>query len=69
MCQKMLLTNIDSMQSEGGANHFVSIGINFGFTLLSIIPTWIVLSELEGSHEVRVTEEDVQEDAKLGGKA
>ena len=45
------------MQSEGGANHFVSIGLNFGITILCIFPTWIVLSELEGSHEVRVTEE------------
>jgi hypothetical protein len=57
------------MQSQGGANHFVSIGINFGVTLLCIIPTWIVLSELEGSHEVRVTDEDEHADAKLAGKA
>jgi hypothetical protein len=42
------------MQSEGGANHFVSIGINFGFTILCILPTWIVISRLEHSHEVRV---------------
>lgn len=54
-----------SMQSEGGANHFVSIGINFGFTLLCIVPTWIVLSELEGSHEIIVTEEDAREQDKL----
>ncbi|CAN9106390.1 unnamed protein product [Alternaria alternata] len=46
-----------AMQSEGGANHFVSIGINFGITVLCVFPTWVVLSELEGSHEVRVTEE------------
>lgn len=46
------------MQSEGNANHFVSIGINFGVTLLSIVPTWIVLSELEGSHEIIVVESD-----------
>lgn len=46
------------MQSEGNANHFVSIGINFGITLLSIVPTWIVLSELEGSHEIVVVESD-----------
>ena len=57
------------MQSQGGANHFVSIGINFGFTVLCILPTWIVLSELEGSHEVRVTEEDEQAHTKLAGKA
>lgn len=45
------------MQSHGG-NHFVSIGLNFGITLLCIIPTWIVLSELEHSHEVQVVAED-----------
>jgi len=54
-----------AMQSQGGANHFVSIGINFGFTLLCIAPTWVILSELEGSHEVRVTEEDLDADAKI----
>lgn len=46
------------MQSEGNANHFVSIGINFGILLVSILPTWIVLSELEHSHEIRVTEDE-----------
>lgn len=49
------------MQSEGNANHFVSIGINFGITILCILPTWIVLSELEHSHEVKVTEEVAEE--------
>lgn len=39
------------MQSEGNANHFVSIGLNFGITVLCLFPTWIILSELEGSHE------------------
>ncbi|XPT02687.1 hypothetical protein M3J09_011799 [Ascochyta lentis] len=57
-----------AMQSEGNANHFVSIGINFGFTVLCILPTWIVLSELEGSHEVYVTEE-TEADNKLSGNA
>lgn len=47
------------MQSEGNANHFVSIGINFGVLILCVFPTWIVLSELEHSHEVKVTEEEV----------
>ena len=51
------------MQSEGNANHFVSIGINFGVTVLCILPTWIVLSELEGSHEV--TMENVGVTSKL----
>jgi hypothetical protein len=39
------------MQSEGNANHFISIGLNFGILILCIFPTWIVLRELEGSHE------------------
>lgn len=47
------------MQSEGGANHFVSIGLNFGITVLCIPFTWIVLSELDHSHEVKVTEAEV----------
>lgn len=42
------------MQTEGDANHFASIGLNFGMTILCIFPTWIVLSQLEHSHEVRV---------------
>ncbi|WVN85364.1 uncharacterized protein L203_100509 [Cryptococcus depauperatus CBS 7841] len=45
-----------AMQSEGNANHFVSIGLNFGILLISITPTWIVLSELEGSHEMVLVE-------------
>ncbi|CAG1962507.1 unnamed protein product [Fusarium graminearum] len=44
-----------AMQSEGNANHFVSIGLNFGITLLCVVPTWIVLSGLEHSHEIKVT--------------
>ncbi|KAJ5630855.1 uncharacterized protein N7484_010955 [Penicillium longicatenatum] len=48
-----------AMQSEGNANHFVSIGLNFGITILCIWPTWIVLSELDHSHEVRITVDDV----------
>lgn len=48
------------MQTEGNVNHFASIGLNFGVTLLCVIPTWIVLSGLEHSHEVQVTVEDVQ---------
>ena len=47
------------MQTEGNANHFVSIGLNFGITMLCIVPTWIVLSGLEHSHEVQVTADDV----------
>jgi MFS family permease len=55
-----------AMQSEGNANHFVSIGLNFGITILCIAPTWVVLSELEGSHEVRVTEQDVGNEEEIG---
>ncbi|KAF2020453.1 MFS general substrate transporter [Aaosphaeria arxii CBS 175.79] len=58
-----------AMQSEGNANHFVSIGLNFGITVLCIFPTWIILSELEKSHEVYVTEEQVVADQKLDNEA
>ncbi|TYJ51458.1 hypothetical protein B9479_007970 [Cryptococcus floricola] len=56
-----------AMQSEGNANHFVSIGINFGILLICIVPTWIVLSELEGSHEVVVVEGTDTQSVKDGG--
>jgi MFS family permease len=56
-----------AMQSEGNANHFVSIGLNFGITILCIAPTWIVLSELEGSHEVKVMEEEVETEGDVKG--
>ena len=49
------------MQTEGNANHFVSIGINFGILLISIFPTWIVHSELEHSHEIEIRGDDVTE--------
>ncbi|EAT81049.2 hypothetical protein HBH56_135450 [Parastagonospora nodorum] len=59
-----------AMQSEGGANHFVSIGINFAFTILCVFPTWIVISRLEHSHEVVVVNaEDEQVDAKVGDRS
>jgi hypothetical protein len=58
--------DLNSMQSQGGANHFISIGLNFGITVLCVFPTWVVLSELEGSHEVRVMTEEVETDGKLG---
>lgn len=51
------------MQSQGHANHFVSIGINFGITILCILPTWIVLSELEHSHEFQAQTEAEEVDA------
>ncbi|KAF5690907.1 DUF895 domain-containing protein [Fusarium circinatum] len=47
-----------AMQSEGNANHFVSIGLNFGITILCIVPTWVVLSGLEHSHEITVTADE-----------
>ncbi|WVW79610.1 hypothetical protein I302_101579 [Kwoniella bestiolae CBS 10118] len=48
-----------AMQSEAGVNHFVSIGINFGILLIAIVPTWIVVSALDHTHEEVVTEEQV----------
>jgi hypothetical protein len=39
------------MQSQGNANHFISIGLNFGILIAAIWPTWIVLSGLERNHE------------------
>jgi hypothetical protein len=53
-----------AMQSQGNANHFVSIGLNFGITLLAFVPTWIVLNELEHSHEVVVPVEVQTETTK-----
>ncbi|KAI9050053.1 hypothetical protein LZ554_006198 [Drepanopeziza brunnea f. sp. 'monogermtubi'] len=47
-----------AMQTVPNANGFASIGANFGMTLLCIVPTWVVLSELEYSHEGHV-EQDV----------
>jgi hypothetical protein len=41
------------MQTAPNANGFASIGVNFGMTVLCVVPTWIVLSELEHSHEVQ----------------
>ncbi|KAH6657086.1 major facilitator superfamily domain-containing protein [Truncatella angustata] len=55
-----------AMQSEGNANHFASIGVNFGILLICIVPTWIVLSELDHTHEIRITEDgatSAEEDA------
>lgn len=43
------------MQTAPRANGFASIGVNFGMTVLCVVPTWIVLSELEHSHEVQDT--------------
>lgn len=45
------------MQSAPNANGFVSIGLNFGITLLCIYPTWIVLSELKENHEIQAEDE------------
>lgn len=55
-----------AMQSEGNVNHFASIGLNFGMTLLCVLPTWIVLSELENSHEVTVHDQDTQLEEHAG---
>lgn len=50
-----LMLIIHRMQTAENANGFASIGVNFGMTALCVLPTWIVLSELEGSHEVQET--------------
>lgn len=42
-----------AMQTNKDVSGFASIGVNFGMTLLCVVPTWIVLSELEGSNEVQ----------------
>jgi hypothetical protein len=39
------------MQSQGNANHFISIGLNFGILILAVWPTWIVLNSLDRNHE------------------
>jgi hypothetical protein len=49
---------ITRMQSQGNANHFVSIGLNFGILLISVIPTWIVISELDHTHETIILDDD-----------
>ena len=40
-----------AMQSQGNANHYVSIGLNMGLTIVAAPLAWKILSELEGSHE------------------
>lgn len=45
-----------AMQTKKNGNHFVSIGVNFGILLLSVFPTWIVLSELGQGHGTAPTE-------------
>lgn len=44
------------MQSDKKSSHFISIGMNFGITVLCIVPTWIIISELEFTHEEQVVE-------------
>ncbi|KAK1464376.1 hypothetical protein CCUS01_07949 [Colletotrichum cuscutae] len=62
-----------AMQSEGNANHFVSIGLNFGITVLCVFPTWLVLSALEGSHEENIASAERNlgdaEEEEIGSKA
>ncbi|ROW15871.1 hypothetical protein VPNG_02638 [Cytospora leucostoma] len=63
-----------ALQSEANVNHFVSIGLNFGILLISVVPTWIVLSqlkpnaELEANHAVTETtgEESLSEEGGEG---
>jgi hypothetical protein len=61
-----------AMQSQGNANHYISIGLNMGITLLAAPLAWKILSELEGSHEGLIEgsarsslDADVQPDKKL----
>lgn len=53
------------MQTAPNANGFVSIGLNFGLTVLCIYPTWIVLSELDRSHEAQETVEVSETEAEV----
>ncbi|TVY73268.1 UNC93-like protein [Lachnellula suecica] len=55
-----------AMQTAPSANGFSSIGVNFGMTLLCVVPTWIVLSELEHSHEEQGVVETSGEPDKTG---
>lgn len=53
-----------AMQTAPNANGFASIGVNFGMAILCIFPTWIVLSELDHTHEVQdVRDLSVEEDS------
>lgn len=60
------------MQTAPNSNGYASVGVNFGMTLLCIVPTWIVLSELKGSAEVRedggVVSETERHSEAMGGK-
>lgn len=49
-CEALGQTVAWAMQTSN-VNHFVSIGLNFGITGLCVLPTFIVLSELDRSHE------------------
>ncbi|RKK91325.1 hypothetical protein BFJ68_g16217 [Fusarium oxysporum] len=44
-----------AIQSQKSVNHFTSIGLNLGITVICIVPAWIIISELEHSHEIQVT--------------
>ncbi|KAF5229119.1 hypothetical protein FANTH_14299 [Fusarium anthophilum] len=48
-------------QSQKTVNHFTSIGLNLGITVICIVPAWIIISELEHSYDIQVT------DAELNG--
>jgi hypothetical protein len=50
------------MQTAPNANGSASVGVNFGMTILCIVPTWIVLGELKGSAEVQQQENMSDED-------
>lgn len=58
-----------AMQSEAGVDHFVSIGVNFGVLLLSVPPTWVVLSELgaRGAEEAAQAQAEQQQEVTAEG--
>lgn len=58
-----------AMQTKENGNHFVSIGVNFGILLLSVFPTWIVLSELGQSPESVAAEAISRDDEGSAGES
>ena len=57
---------MSSMQASH-ASHYASVGLNFGVLLFCIIPTWIVLSQLE-DHTTVVNGLEADEPPELDGK-
>lgn len=49
-----MLISHNSMQTDENMTHWASIGLNFALTVVCIYPTWLVISELDKTHEVVV---------------